>query len=328
MNVHHLELFYYVAKHGGISAAVRHIPYGIQQPAVSGQMTRLEEDAGARLFERSPFRLTPAGEQLFAHIQPFFENLAPLAQELRAESRPELRIGGSELVLRDHVPSVMRHVRAHYPLVRLTLHTGYQAQVEDWAREGKIDLAITSAGPRPPAKLRQLPLVRIPLVLLVHRATPWKNAEDILARKKIPEPLVGQPAGTSFMQSFQRDLKRRRIAWPQAVEATSVELVMRYVANGEGFGVINRAALASVKNREIRVLPLDGFEPMLMAVLWRGEASALLREVVEGVQRYAHETFPDWKCADVPPWRVPGGAAAEGDGAQRGEPAANEGEAP
>ena len=30
MNVHHLELFYYVAKRGGISG----IPYGIQQPAV------------------------------------------------------------------------------------------------------------------------------------------------------------------------------------------------------------------------------------------------------------------------------------------------------
>ena len=61
MNVHHLELFYYVAKHGGISAAVRKIPYGIQQPAVSGQVGSLEKDLGVRLFERSPFRLTPAG---------------------------------------------------------------------------------------------------------------------------------------------------------------------------------------------------------------------------------------------------------------------------
>jgi hypothetical protein len=29
---HHLELFYYVARFGGISEAVRNIPYGIQQP--------------------------------------------------------------------------------------------------------------------------------------------------------------------------------------------------------------------------------------------------------------------------------------------------------
>lgn len=46
MNVHHLELFYYVAKHGGISAAVRGIPYGIQQPAVSAQMRALEDEVG------------------------------------------------------------------------------------------------------------------------------------------------------------------------------------------------------------------------------------------------------------------------------------------
>src|SRR5689334_23813843 len=91
VNVHHLELFYYVAKHGGISAAVRHIPYGIQQPAVSGQMRLLEEDAGAKLFERSPFRLTPEGDKLFGHIQSFFENLHPLAEELRSIARPELR---------------------------------------------------------------------------------------------------------------------------------------------------------------------------------------------------------------------------------------------
>ena len=31
MNIHHLELFYYVARHGGISEAVRNMPYGIQR---------------------------------------------------------------------------------------------------------------------------------------------------------------------------------------------------------------------------------------------------------------------------------------------------------
>ena len=48
MNIHHLELFYFVAKHGGIAAAVRNIPYGIQQPAVSGQIAKLEESLGTK----------------------------------------------------------------------------------------------------------------------------------------------------------------------------------------------------------------------------------------------------------------------------------------
>src|ERR1700690_2902158 len=75
MNIHHLELFYYVARHRGISSAVRHMPYGIQQPAVSSQILLLEQDLGVRLFERNPFRLTPAGEELDNFVRPFFENL-------------------------------------------------------------------------------------------------------------------------------------------------------------------------------------------------------------------------------------------------------------
>jgi len=298
MNLHHLELFYYVCLHGGISAAVRHIPYGIQQPAVSGQMRQLEEDVGTKLFERSPFRLTPAGQRLFLHLRPFFEDLAALGERLRAEARPELRLGGAELVLRDHVPAVMRRVREHHPSVRLSLRSGYQAQVEEWVRAGEIDVAITSVGKRAPAGLRQLKLVQIPLALLVPRAAPWRSAAEVLARRKIPEPLVAQPAKTSFMIDFQSELKRRRITWPQAVEATSVELVMRYVANGEGFGVVNLAALAILKPREVRALPLEGFPAMTMGVVWRGEASGLVHTVTQELRRYAHTTFPDWIVPD------------------------------
>ncbi|HTB64520.1 MAG TPA: LysR family transcriptional regulator [Opitutales bacterium] len=75
MNIHHLELFYYVAEYGGISRAVRHMPYGIQQPAVSSQILQLEQDLGLKLFDRQPFQLTPEGEDLFAFVKPFFENL-------------------------------------------------------------------------------------------------------------------------------------------------------------------------------------------------------------------------------------------------------------
>src|ERR1700754_2644181 len=92
MNVHFLELFYYVAKHGGISAAVRHIPYGIQQPAVSTQVGKLERDLGVRLFERSPFRLTRAGTVLYDYVAPFFEQMNEVAEKVKSAETTELRI--------------------------------------------------------------------------------------------------------------------------------------------------------------------------------------------------------------------------------------------
>ena len=84
MNIHHLELFYYVARHGGITEAVRNIPYGIQQPAVSGQVAQLEEFLGVTLFHRRPFALTPGGERLYQFVCPFFSGLDAMAAELQA----------------------------------------------------------------------------------------------------------------------------------------------------------------------------------------------------------------------------------------------------
>jgi len=297
MNVHHLELFYYVAKHGGISAAVRHIPYGIQQPAVSGQMRALEENTGAKLFERSPFRLTPAGDKLFAHVQPFFEHLTALAGELREGGQPELRIGGSELVLRDYIPTVMQRLRQKHPRVRLCLRSGYSSQLETWLRDGELDLAIAPIDARPPARLRTLALASVPLVLLVSRRSPVRRAEELWGQRKRVEPLVGLPASTSVMRNFQRGLKQRDVTWPQSIEAASVELVTRYVANGDGFGV-NVAVPSAIRHREVRVLPLDGFDPMVMGVLWRGEPTPIVQSLIEEVRRYSHETWRNWAAEE------------------------------
>src|SRR5438045_3764295 len=115
MNVHHLELFYYVAKHGGISEGVRNMPYGIQQPAMSGQIIQLEESLGVTLFQRRPFSLTSPGEELYKFIRPFFENLTPIEEKLRGGVSQHIRIGASEVVLRDYLPGVLQAMRGQFP---------------------------------------------------------------------------------------------------------------------------------------------------------------------------------------------------------------------
>lgn len=293
MNVHHLELFYYVAKHGGISAAVRKIPYGIQQPAVSGQMGKLEQDVGVKLFERSPFRLTPAGARLFTHVQPFFEGLDAVAVELRRAAQPELRIGGAEVVLRDHLPVVMRRLRADFPQLRFSLRsTGFQSEVETWLRAGDIDIAFAPLPARAPAGLKMARFTTLPLVLQVHRSSGVKSAEELWARKKISEPLICLPENSGIVRSFFRVLKRRGVSWPQIVETTSLDLVTRYVANGDGIG-LNVAVEPKLKVRDVKTLPLAGFPPVIMGALWRGELSLLQRAAMDGVRAYAQATWPE-----------------------------------
>jgi DNA-binding transcriptional LysR family regulator len=158
MNIHHLELFYYVARHGGISEAVRNIPYGIQQPAISAQIIQLEESLGVTLFQRRPFSLTSTGEKLFRFIQPFFEGLEPMADELRGGATQQLRFGGSGIILRDHLPEVAQCVRKNFPNLKLTLREGHQPQLESWLQKQELDLAVTLLEGKPPPGLNSLPL--------------------------------------------------------------------------------------------------------------------------------------------------------------------------
>lgn len=292
MNVHFLELFYYVARHGGISAAVRNMPYGVQQPAVSTQIGKLEHDLGVRLFERMPFRLTPAGEQLYAYVGPFFDRMPTIAAQLRSAEAAELRLGGAELILRDHLPIILRAVKKQFPRLRFSLRTlGYQSVAENWLRKGEIDLAFLPLRRRPPAKLKQLPMARLPLVLQVHPKSKYKTAAELWAEKRLSLPLICLPETSGIAQMFQSELKRRGVQWPQTIEASSLDLITRYVANGDGIGV-NVQVERKAKSREVRALPLEGFPLVTIGAIWSGELSRAAAATVEQVHAYARKTWP------------------------------------
>ncbi len=81
MNIHHLELFYYVR---GSAESPRPCAISLtasSSRAVSGQVAQLEEFLGVPLFQRRPFELTPQGRKLYEFIQPFFEGLEGIASD-------------------------------------------------------------------------------------------------------------------------------------------------------------------------------------------------------------------------------------------------------
>ncbi len=296
--MHHLELFYYVAIHGGISAAVRAMPYGIQQPAVSSQIGKLEQELGVKLFERNPFRLTEPGEKLFAHVQPFFEALPELASRLKSADLPELRIGGAELVLRDHLPAVMKELRKHHPKLKFSMRTtGFQSQIEEWVNDGQVDVAFAPVYPKAPAGLRTTRIAQLPLVLEVSSDSKFKSAEQLWEQGVVEEPLICLPQDTGIVREFFRNLKKRGVSWPHIIEATSLDLVARYAANGDGIG-LNVLVNPKSRPRGVRRLLLDDFSPVTMGAIWRGEPSDLVAKVIEEVRGYARSRWPDWMCEE------------------------------
>ena len=282
MNIHHLELFYYVAKHGGIAAAVRKMPYGIQQPAVSGQIARLEEALGAKLFNRRPFSLLPAGAELFEFIRPFFDDVDKVAGRIRGASL-QLRIAAPSVVLHDYVPELLRRVRRRFPSFRLQLHEAARADAERLLLAGEIDLAITILDGKRRPDIHSRPLLELPLILLVNRKQNITRARQLWARDKIEETLITFPRGDAVQVHFQRGLEQLGVEWFPGIEVNTTRLIEPYVAHGYGIG-LTVAAPGFRSPPGVRVIPLPGFSPVIVGVAWAGKLSPIAQQFLAEIE--------------------------------------------
>jgi DNA-binding transcriptional LysR family regulator len=281
MNIHHLELFYYVAKHEGISNAVRKIPYGIQQPAVSSQIALLEEHIDAPLFHRRPFELTETGRKLYEFVEPFFSNLDKMADDLRGGESQRIRVGASHIILSDHMPTIMEKVREDRPDLRVSLRPGHQPALETALLAREIDVAVTVLEKEPPPGIEARSLLEIPLVLVARRSSKIKSVEELIERRKITEPLICMPADEPVTKIFRTGLADAGVDWHTTLEVNSFDLAEKLAAKGFGIGVVSPS---SRRVPGVRAIPLPGFPTLKLGVLWQGKLEGLLKSFIEGIE--------------------------------------------
>jgi DNA-binding transcriptional LysR family regulator len=289
VNIHHLELFYYVAKHGCIMEAVRKIPYGIQQPAVSGQIIQLERSVGTKLFQRRPFALTAEGRKLFEFIKPFFGDLAKVAGEISGKTGHFVRLGASGPVLRHHLPHALRLLREATPGLSLQLTEGYEPQLMQMLKADEIDLAITALNNSMPTGFGMAPLLSISLALLLPADSRIQSPGELWKRDSISEPLITLPADDGIARHFQEGLQQLGVDWPPSMVVSSLELIETYVAEGFGFGAVVRVPGMKLRSG-VRLIPLPDFPPLKIGIVWNGAASSLTESLVVAFQRYV-QTF-------------------------------------
>lgn len=290
MNPHHLELFYHVAKSGGVSRAARQMSYGIQQPSVSAQVNALERDLGVTLYERRPFKLTPAGHELFEFVKPFFGRIGEVRE--RIQGGAQIRLGASPILFRDHLPPVIKTVRQQFPKLTLVLRALNQPDLIEAIEHNELDVVISLIPENLSPAIRTLELVKLPLVLLALKTFRLKDAQALLRSGKVDEPLISLGPRELISQMFQQALAKTEVAWNPRVEMDSLELIEKYVEAGYGVGLSVRVPGQKV-SKKIRVLDLPGFPPVRLGVLYRDEPAhsetvrqALLQAIQQEATRF------------------------------------------
>ncbi|MEM9399328.1 MAG: LysR family transcriptional regulator [Verrucomicrobiota bacterium] len=292
MNLHHLELFYFVAKYEGIVKACREIPYGVQQPAVSSQLIQLEEELGLRLFERKPFSLTTPGEYLYGFVAPFFNGLADVEAEIKGSMSQEIRLAGSSELLRDYAPNIIRKLRKKFPGMKLKLTAASQSQAEQLILSGEADLAVTVLETTLPPGVKHKKLIELPLILLLPREN-YKGIKSVRELMKgsdeaLPS-LIALRDRELLTRLFQGHLKKLKLKqWLVDIEVNSLDLVAAYVAQGMGVG-ISADIPSNIVSPQIKTLPLQGFPKLPVGAFWRGKlrpaTQAFYEELVKVVAK-------------------------------------------
>jgi len=116
-----LEAFLATARAGTLAAASDDLNLSIS--ALSRRIQALETYVGRPLFERRhhEFRLTSAGQRLLAGMEPVFESLGALLEDLREENQLQITVGVPPSFASAWLMPRLQKFRANHPEVALRL---------------------------------------------------------------------------------------------------------------------------------------------------------------------------------------------------------------
>ncbi|RXT26001.1 MULTISPECIES: LysR family transcriptional regulator [unclassified Bosea (in: a-proteobacteria)] len=141
-----IEVFRAVMACGSLAGAARELR--IAQPTVTRMILRMEDQLGARLFNRVRGRLTPTQEasRFLAEIDRAFEQMRSAVERAAQAALPEravFRCGASPSIGRGLVPAALARLLARMPAVSLQLDILTVSQVLPYLLDGSADAAVT-----------------------------------------------------------------------------------------------------------------------------------------------------------------------------------------
>ncbi|MFF7099238.1 LysR family transcriptional regulator [Streptomyces nigra] len=238
-----LATFLEIYRAGSLSAAAQRL--GVTQPAVTGQLARLEEQIGEPLFLRSRQGVTPTprAAALAARVSLHLDGLRDVLGSTEAEPplRGTVRIGGAAEIM------TLRVLPALAPLTGrgLYLQASFglaEALLADLAAD-RLDLVVSSIRPTHQALLG-VPLVDEEFLLVgppsMARTVDAERLRTDPAEALAPLPLVAYGEELPILRRYWRSEFGHRPANPVALVAPDLRAVLAAVEAGAGISALPR----------------------------------------------------------------------------------------
>jgi LysR family transcriptional regulator, transcription activator of glutamate synthase operon len=246
----------------------------LSQPAISRQVSRLEKELGADLFERYGRRVecTANGELLLPLARAIVsraDEAARLIREHVGMVSSRVRFGSSGIVFAHLLPPILAPFLQSYPKIHLELIEREDSLLEEAVANGEIDCAIVTGWGSPRASVLRLLTEEIFLVVSQNHRLAGRSSVSL--SELANEPLL-LPSLTLNMANFLTDACRRAGFEPRVpYRVNYLELSKVYVRQGMGVSLLPKMGLNPSSLDGLVVIPLTEKLTRDLNLIYSGE---------------------------------------------------------
>ena len=280
MNLNQLRYFVSVAECGNFTRAANQ--HYISQTAITQQIHALEENVGAKLFDRNsrPVALTPAGRVFLKEAREILGKMDAALQRTREATtglEGELRLGFTKGYEHSDLPRHLRSFHHEYPNVLISCYRCDTDMLASGLMSGEYDVIFTwdSTNLRQEEALNVRVMEHVPLRVALYANHPLARRKE-LTRKDLKQEniLFMSPSGTgdSFGDAFYIRLYQQAGYQPNIIlRSNDMESILMMVAAEEGISIVPEYSHPwDVGTENVVFVPLAGEgETEEILIAWR-----------------------------------------------------------
>ncbi len=268
MNIRDLTYFLAVVKHCHFGKAAE--VCCVSQPALSMQLKKLEEELGAKLFERTnkSVMVTPLGHDVAKRARNIINERDAIKELAKASGNPfagRLKLGAFPTLGPYIFPKVIRQVKKQYKELTLLLVEEKTDVLISQLLQGNLDAALIAL-PVNNDKLHEQALFFDPFLLAVSKQHAFSEKKSATEAMLNQETLLLLDDGHCLRDQA---LSVCNLGDPNGFRATSMETLRQMVASDVGITLIPKTAQR--KGDHIIYLPFSSKRPpgRHIGLLWR-----------------------------------------------------------
>lgn len=239
------RVFYYVAQHRSFTKAAQML-YS-NQPNVTRTIKNLESALGCALFVRSSrmVRLTPEGEELYAHIRPAMHQIASGEERLllhTAMKGGSLRIGASETALHHILLPVLEQFRQRYPNIHLRILNSNSPQAVAALKEHQVDISVLTLPVDLDEHYEKIDLMPYREVPICSSALAQELTAPLALRDLARYPLISLCKGSASYRFYEEWFRKHGATFSADIEAATSDQIPPMVKANLGIGFVSELA--------------------------------------------------------------------------------------